>query len=349
MGLFDSLLKINEDDETWNDKGIQFEKVDKYYEALVCFDKALEINPNSADAWINKGDVLKKIGRHDAALACVDKGLEIEPSSVAWYLKASILEYLGRHEEALSSYNKQIAYQNEINPKSDSEWISKADALEHLGKHKEALVCYNKVHEETLVCYDKMLEINPEYVGVLTNKGSTKISEINDQENILGVIKIIDNELGNLYFTPYRMIFANTSSNFISSPLSIGLLAGFFGFCLIGLKIIGIFFPGGFFIPSIILASILIYRFNSKERADKKSKQLLRLSPDEILHDSHHNFELLFSKITKVEISKSKPNPLMKVLTDNKYKKIGYIDKKACPDYLDIIFTALPEEDVKFI
>ena len=29
------------------------------------------------------------------------------------------------------------------------------------------------------------------------------MSDNNDQEDILGVIKIIDSELGNLYFTPY--------------------------------------------------------------------------------------------------------------------------------------------------
>ncbi|NOR48942.1 MAG: tetratricopeptide repeat protein [Methanosarcinaceae archaeon] len=140
MGLFNSILKIKEDDKTWNDKGIKFNKFDKNYDALVCFDNALGINPNSADAWINKGNVLKKTGRYDAALACVDKGLEIEPSSVAWYIKALILECLGRPEEALSNYNKQIEYQNEINLKNDSEWIIKADALEHLGRHAEALV-----------------------------------------------------------------------------------------------------------------------------------------------------------------------------------------------------------------
>ncbi|NOR49255.1 MAG: hypothetical protein GQ533_14635 [Methanosarcinaceae archaeon] len=195
-----------------------------------------------------------------------------------------------------------------------------------------------------------MLEINPEYVGILMNKGSIKMSEINDQDNILGVIKIIDNEFGNLYFTPNRMIFANTTNNFISSPLGISLLAGIFGFSLIGFKIIGIFILGGYFISSIILASIWINGISfKKERADKKSKQLLKLSPDEILHDDGHNFELLYSKITKVQISKSKPNPLIKVLTDNKYKEIGYIDKEACPDYLDIIFKVLPEEDVEFI
>ena len=177
------------------------------------------------------------------------------------------------------------------------------------------------------------------------------MSDNNDQEDILGVIKIIDSELGNLYFTPYRMIFANTSSDFISSPLGIGLLAGIFGFGLIGLKVIGIIIPGGYLIFGIILALILSNGISSKKgRADKKSKQLLKLSPDEILHNSRHNFELLYSKITKIEISKSKRTPLIKVLSDNnKYKKIGYIDKEACPDYLDIIFKAFPEENVEFI
>jgi len=83
MGLFDSLIKIKEDVDTWIYKGIDFKKFEKYYEALVCFDKALEINPNSTEAWINKGEVLKEIGRHKEAKVCFDKVLEIDPEYVS--------------------------------------------------------------------------------------------------------------------------------------------------------------------------------------------------------------------------------------------------------------------------
>ena len=40
----------------------------KYERAIECFDKALEINPNFAEAWSNKGSALDGLGRYKEAV-----------------------------------------------------------------------------------------------------------------------------------------------------------------------------------------------------------------------------------------------------------------------------------------
>ena len=40
----------------------------RYEEAIECFDRALEINPNFAEAWNNKGNVLDELGRYEEAV-----------------------------------------------------------------------------------------------------------------------------------------------------------------------------------------------------------------------------------------------------------------------------------------
>lgn len=52
--------------------------LEKYDEALAAFNKALEIDPQYADAWNNKGFALNFLGRHDEAIKAFDMAIEIE-------------------------------------------------------------------------------------------------------------------------------------------------------------------------------------------------------------------------------------------------------------------------------
>ena len=50
MVIFDKFKK-DEDSDVWYNKGTALGKRGKSEDAIVCFDKALEINPNFVDAW----------------------------------------------------------------------------------------------------------------------------------------------------------------------------------------------------------------------------------------------------------------------------------------------------------
>ena len=54
----------------------------------MCFDKAIELHPENAEARNNKGAALGKLGRYDEALVCFDWAIEKDPiNSEAWYNK----------------------------------------------------------------------------------------------------------------------------------------------------------------------------------------------------------------------------------------------------------------------
>ena len=42
-------------------------------EAIVAYDKAIEIDPEFAEAWYNKGITLDKLGKHEEAVVCYNK------------------------------------------------------------------------------------------------------------------------------------------------------------------------------------------------------------------------------------------------------------------------------------
>ena len=50
----------------------------KYDEAIQCYDKAIEIDANYADAWNNKGNALDNLGKYDEAIQCYDSAIEID-------------------------------------------------------------------------------------------------------------------------------------------------------------------------------------------------------------------------------------------------------------------------------
>lgn len=49
-------------------------------QAVLCFNKALKINPEYADAWANKGSALFYLGQNEEALQCANKAIAINPN-----------------------------------------------------------------------------------------------------------------------------------------------------------------------------------------------------------------------------------------------------------------------------
>ena len=64
----------------------------RYEEAIVYFDKALEIDPNDADSWGSKGSALQQLHRHEESLMCFDKAIQINPLDAdSWHKKGMAL------------------------------------------------------------------------------------------------------------------------------------------------------------------------------------------------------------------------------------------------------------------
>ncbi|MFP3159458.1 MAG: protein kinase family protein [Hydrogenobaculum sp.] len=130
--------------EIWHRKGLELQKLKRYNEALKCFDKATQLEPNNANYWYSKGILLKYLNRYEEALQSFDKAIQLEPNNALyWANKGFVLGNLGRHEEALQCFDKVI----QLKPDNDMlclSWENKGFALENLGRYKEALQCYDK-------------------------------------------------------------------------------------------------------------------------------------------------------------------------------------------------------------
>ena len=63
----------------WFHKGSELMSSEKYNEAIIAFDKSIEINPHDSYAWAGKGVALGKLGKSDEAITAFEKAIEINP------------------------------------------------------------------------------------------------------------------------------------------------------------------------------------------------------------------------------------------------------------------------------
>ncbi len=125
----------------WNNKGNSLNKLNRYEEAITCLDQALSIEPKFAYAWNNKGNSLNSLNRDEEASVCYDKALAIEPEyAYAWNNKGGLLSKIGRYEEAIVCLDKALA----IDPEDSYAWNNKGYSLNSLGRYEEAVTCYDK-------------------------------------------------------------------------------------------------------------------------------------------------------------------------------------------------------------
>ena len=67
--IADEFAVVNQSDPIeWTKKGVALYNQGKDDDALICFEKALELNSSFMKAWCDKGNALESLGRYDEAL-----------------------------------------------------------------------------------------------------------------------------------------------------------------------------------------------------------------------------------------------------------------------------------------
>jgi len=93
----------------FNNKGFDLFKQNNYQDAILEFDKALELNSSYKEAFYNRALSLFLLNRHSESISSINSALEInEKYSKALNLKGLVLTSLNRFYEASLEYEKKI-------------------------------------------------------------------------------------------------------------------------------------------------------------------------------------------------------------------------------------------------
>jgi len=130
--------------EYWYKKGTALFNLERYSEALQCYDKAIQLEPDKGLYWANKGVALGNLSRYSEALQCYDKAIQLEPdNAMYWFSKGLVLFDLKRYNEVLQCYDKAI----QLEPDNAEYWNMKGRALHYLSRYNEAKKCKQKAEE----------------------------------------------------------------------------------------------------------------------------------------------------------------------------------------------------------
>jgi tetratricopeptide (TPR) repeat protein len=126
-------------------------------EALLYFNKAIEVLPTNDFAWGDKGLILDKLGRADEALESFSHAIEIDSTNpITWHNKGLTLIKLKRLEEAIECFDKAI----ENNEKYAKAWYNKGRALAMLKKADEGQKCFDKARGFDPFLYSKLKKMH---------------------------------------------------------------------------------------------------------------------------------------------------------------------------------------------
>jgi len=159
-------------------------------EALACYDKALAIDGNLAEAHNGRGWVLYRLNNFDEALASLNRALSIKPNyASALANRAGALRELLRFDEAMADCNRAIA----LAPDDMSGWLGRAGVSLQIQQLAEALhdcekaieidpeaarahllqgVCLAELGRahEAIASFDRALDIQPDLPSAISNK-----------------------------------------------------------------------------------------------------------------------------------------------------------------------------------
>ncbi|MDD5530210.1 MAG: tetratricopeptide repeat protein [bacterium] len=177
--------------EDYYSRGVDFSYKQQYNLALTAFTKAIELNPNYADAFYNRGVIYGKKGELEKAIKNFDKAISINPNFAdAFYGRGNVYGDKRELEKAIQDYDKAIT----IKPNFSEAFNNRGCAYDDKGESEKAIQDFDRAisininnenafnnrgniyfHkgelEKAMEDYAKAISINPNYVKAMRNMG----------------------------------------------------------------------------------------------------------------------------------------------------------------------------------
>ncbi len=107
----------------------------KLLEAVTSYEKAIQIQPDFAEAYSNRGGVLQELGQPGEAVESCNKAIQLKPDNpITYNNRGNALRDLGHLEEALNNYDKAI----QLNADYAEAYSNRGHTLSELGCLNEA-------------------------------------------------------------------------------------------------------------------------------------------------------------------------------------------------------------------
>jgi tetratricopeptide (TPR) repeat protein len=151
-------------------EGESYEKANLFDQAMECYHKALDLDPQSVDACTGLGICLMEKEEHRASLVWFEKALRIDHTiSETWVYVAEVFVNLNMPEEAMMSYKRSL----DIDPDQADVLGSLGNLYFDAGEYEKALAYYQ---EAELLDHD-LAGLDLFFALVYAKMGARKVSD----------------------------------------------------------------------------------------------------------------------------------------------------------------------------
>jgi tetratricopeptide (TPR) repeat protein/tRNA A-37 threonylcarbamoyl transferase component Bud32 len=178
-------------------RGIAYEKLRRYQEAVADNSRAIELEPSHWMAWRARGDAYLDLGQAGKAIVDFSRAIELKPDEPApWNGRGLAHHNLGQFAKALADYSKSI----ELDPKFAGTWCSRGFTHTELGQFAEAIAdCRQAIRLEknfpeahynlgralkakgdldgAIVAYREAIRLKPDYAFAHNNLGTALVGK----------------------------------------------------------------------------------------------------------------------------------------------------------------------------
>ena len=142
INCYETALKINPNyAEAHNNMGNTFKIKGEFDNAIQCFKKALFLKPNYAEAYNNMGVSNQSVGEYKLAISQFEKAIDLKNDYVdAFINKGSALKFLGDIVASVQTFKEAL----KIDPGSYDAYFFMGLSLRHNGSFEEAIKCFEK-------------------------------------------------------------------------------------------------------------------------------------------------------------------------------------------------------------
>jgi Tfp pilus assembly protein PilF len=168
--LYDHTLKVT--DNNWpiyNNRGLAYNALSNYRQAIDDYSRAIEINPGHAEAYNNRGLAYDALSNYRQAIDDYGRAIEIKPGYAnAYNNKGTSYAHLGNYRQTIEDLNRAI----EIKPGYAEAYNNRGNAYNGLGNYRQAIKDYGRA-----------IEIKPGYADAYNNRAFVYLKQ---DDNISG-------------------------------------------------------------------------------------------------------------------------------------------------------------------
>jgi Flp pilus assembly protein TadD len=152
------------DAEAYNNRGLEYHNKGQYDSAIGDYTKAIELDPNYFYAYNNRGNAYANKGQYDSAIEDYNKAIALNPNYASVYNnRGTAYSDNGQYDSAIEDFNKAIV----LNPNYASAYNNRGIVYDKKSQYDKAIENYNKA-----------IELDPNDTEAYYNRGITYIKKI---------------------------------------------------------------------------------------------------------------------------------------------------------------------------